>query len=120
MKYLQMNNRELVDFLATGGALVDIRREEEWLQTGVVAGSILLTFFAADGSSQPDEWLEQLNQQVPTGEPVALICRTGYRTTLICDFLAEVQQRKKIYNVTAGILGWLAERFPVVSCDYEA
>ncbi len=116
MKYLQLNNRELVDFLAAGGALIDIRRQEEWLQTGVVAGSILLTFFAADGSSQPEEWLQQLNQRVPARTPVALICRTGYRTGMICDFLAEVEARKKIYNVTDGIFGWLAEKFPVVNC----
>jgi len=116
-KYLQMNNQELADFLDAGGALVDVRREEEWQQTGIVAGSILLTFFAADGSSQPGEWLAQLNQQVGTEQPVALICRTGYRTGLICEFLVEVSERGKIYNLTDGIFGWLAEQFPVVKAD---
>jgi len=114
-KYFQMNNQQLRDFLTAGGALVDIRRQEEWQQTGVVAGSHLLTFFATDGSSNPDAWLAELDRLVPVEQPLALICRTGYRTELICDFLAEASGRKKIYNVTDGIFGWLAEQFPVVN-----
>lgn len=113
-KYLQMDNQELNDFLRQGGALVDIRREEEWHSTGIVQGSHLLTFFAADGSSQPAEWLTQLDRLVPAEQPLALICRTGYRTGLICDFLVEVSKREKIYNLTRGIFGWLAEELPVV------
>ncbi|SHJ74295.1 Rhodanese-related sulfurtransferase [Malonomonas rubra DSM 5091] len=119
-KYFQMDNRQLQDFLAAGGALVDIRREEEWQQTGIVAGSELLTFFAADGSSHPEGWLKELDRLVPLEQPLALICRTGYRTGLICDFLTEVSKRKKIYNVTNGIFGWLAEQFPVVNVHLQA
>lgn len=114
-KYFQLNNEELNDFLQADGVLVDIRREEEWRATGVVEGSLLLTFYAADGSSQPDLWLAELNRLVPLEQPVALICRTGYRTSLICDFLLEASEREKIYNHTHGIFGWLAEKLPVVS-----
>ena len=119
-KYQQMNNHDLVLFLEQGGALVDIRREEEWRLTGVVEGSILLTFFAADGSSQPTQWLEQLNQLVPLEQPLAVICRTGYRTTFICDFLLESTSRQEIYNFTAGIFGWLAAGLPVVEVESVA
>lgn len=117
---LQLNNQELGDFLNAGGVLVDIRREEEWRATGVVEGSLLLTFYAADGSSQPELWLAELDQRVPLEQPVALICRTGHRTRMICDFLLEASERKKIYNHTHGIFGWLAERLPVVSFGCES
>ena len=46
--YQQMDNQQLIDFLKSGGVLVDIRRAEEWRLTGVVQGSLLLTFFAAE------------------------------------------------------------------------
>lgn len=114
-KYLQMTNQQLIDFMNRGGALVDIRREDEWHLTGVVEQSILLTFYAADGSSDPNEWLAQLNRLVPPEQPLALICRSGYRTTFICDFLLEVTTRPEIHNLTNGILGWLAEQLPVVN-----
>lgn len=114
-KFSQLTNQELIDFLAAGGVLIDIRREEEWRKTGVVEGSLLLTFFAADGSSQPKLWLNELNRLVPTDKPIALICRTGYRTSLICDFLLEGEGREKFYNHTSGIFGWMAERLPLVS-----
>lgn len=113
-KIMQLNNQELIKFLQQGGALVDIRRAEEWRQSGVVAESLLLTFFAQDGSSEPSDWLQQLNRLVSPERPLALICRSGYRTTLICDFLIEATDRRKICHLTEGILGWLAAGLPVV------
>lgn len=115
-RFLQMNNLGLTELLQQGGALVDIRREEEWRSTGVVERSHLLTFFAADGSSDPLVWLQKLNHLIPAEQPLALICRSGYRTGLICDFLAETTERSEIYNLTDGILGWLSAGMPVA--DY--
>jgi len=116
-KYQQLNNQELISLLQNGGVLVDIRRPEEWRLTGVVDGSHLLTFFAQDGSSEPLVWLEQLAQLVPEEQPLALLCRSGYRTGLICDFLLEVTPQREIYNVTEGVLGWLAAGLPVETPD---
>jgi rhodanese-related sulfurtransferase len=113
--YRQMDNRQLRQFLQQGGALVDIRRKKEWQLTGVVEGSLLLTFFAADGSSEPMQWLGELEKQVPPEAPLALICRTGQRTTVICEFLQQVFPERELYNITAGIYGWLTEGFPVVT-----
>jgi rhodanese-related sulfurtransferase len=96
-----------------GGALVDIRRDDEWRLTGVVKGSHLITFFSQDGSCDPMTWLRKINLLVADDQPLALICRSGYRTGLICEFLEERTGRQQIYNLTNGILGWLAEGLPV-------
>lgn len=106
--FKQMNNQELVLLQQQGGALVDIRRAEEWALTGVVAGSLLLTFFSHDGQSDPADWLLRLNRQVPAEQPVGLICRSGYRTSLVGEFLLETTQRRDVYHLSEGILGWLA------------
>lgn len=113
--YKQMDNHQLCKFMQAGGVLVDIRRAEEWRLTGIVEGSVLLTFFTADGSSNPENWLKQLNALVPAEKSIALICRSGYRTGLICEYLIEVCSRPEVFNLTEGILGWLANEYPVVA-----
>jgi len=113
--FMQLDNQQLIKFLQQGGALVDVRREDEWRQVGVVAGSHLLTFFRQDGESDPQNWLAQLNRLVPEEQPLALICRSGRRTGLVCDFLINTTGRRELYHLTEGILGWLAEGLPVVA-----
>jgi len=45
--YNNLNNEQLKTLLEQGVPMYDIRRPEEWRQTGVVAGSRLLTFVDA-------------------------------------------------------------------------
>ncbi len=110
---IQVDNHGLQALLEQGVAMVDIRRPEEWRTTGVVAGSHLLTFFDEEGHSDPAAWLEQLRPLVKPGEPLILICRTGYRTGLICELLSVITEDRALYNVAEGILGWIAAGRPV-------
>lgn len=112
-KYKQIKSADVADLLSRGAAIVDVRRPEEWQLTGIVAGSELLTFFDQHGQSQPEAWLQQLDNLVAEDCPLVLICRTGHRTSLICEFLIEMTSRVDIYNVSDGILGWLGEGLPV-------
>lgn len=82
--------------------------------TGVVAGSYLLTFFDLAGNCEPRQWLTQLENMILLDKPLVLICRTGHRTTLICELLTDTLTEIEVYNVTDGIFGWLAEGLPVV------
>ena len=116
-KYKQVKSVDVPDLLSYGAAIVDVRRPEEWRLTGIVAGSELLTFFDAKGQSQPEEWLQQLNGLVADDCPLVLICRTGHRTSMICEYLIEVTSRVDIYNVSDGIFGWLGEGLPVASLN---
>ncbi|HEY5673673.1 MAG TPA: rhodanese-like domain-containing protein [Malonomonas sp.] len=113
----QLQCHELKKLLAADLILVDIRRQEEWLSTGVIEGSLCLTFFDQSGNADAADWLRQLDQLVPVGKPLALICRSGYRTGLVCDFLSQVSDRAQLYNVAGGILEWLAAGLPVVKLD---
>jgi len=72
-KYLQIKSAGVPDLLQQGAAIIDVRRPEEWQVTGIVAGSKLLTFFDAQGQSQPEKWLQQLNLLVPSDCPLVLI-----------------------------------------------
>ena len=72
-KCQQITAAETPEILQRGAAIIDIRRPEEWQLTGTVAGSIQLTFFDQEGNCNPEEWLQQLNQQVPENIPLVLI-----------------------------------------------
>ncbi|MFN7003154.1 MAG: rhodanese-like domain-containing protein [Roseinatronobacter sp.] len=62
--------------------LVDIRRPEEWRETGVIPDALLLTF------ETPDQFLAALRPHLQPGQPVALICRTGNRTVRAAQIIA--------------------------------
>jgi rhodanese-related sulfurtransferase len=110
-KFSNIDNAELKKLLDQGTKIVDIRRPEEWKQTGVVDGSILLTAFGQRGlvKSFPDEF----GKQVEKDEPVILICRTGNRTAAISQALSEQLGYEKIINVTDGITRWIKEGNPI-------
>jgi rhodanese-related sulfurtransferase len=110
--YTNVDNAQLKTLLAQGVPLYDVRRPEEWRQTGVVAGSRTLTYVDAKGRVNP-ELLPRIQAEVPKDAPIALICRTGNRTDALARELAE-QGYTRIYNVRHGITRWIADRNPVV------
>lgn len=110
--YTNVDNHGLRTLLAQGVPLYDIRRPEEWRQTGVVEGSRKLTYVDGSGRVNPDI-LPRIQREVPKDAPIALICRTGNRTDRLARELAE-QGYTRIYNVRDGITRWIAADNPVV------
>jgi hypothetical protein len=43
-KFSELNNDQLKERLAAGATVIDIRRPDEWKQTGVIPGTHLVTF----------------------------------------------------------------------------
>ena len=99
---------------AEGVKLVDIRRPEEWRETGIVEGSLLITAFDAGGRLVPD-FPGKLAAAVDRDEQVMLICRTGNRTSVIAEALSSQAGYRNVFNVTDGIVAWLAQKRPVVA-----
>ena len=112
---IPVTNATLQQLLEVGVPLIDVRRPDEWQATGMVPGSRPLTFFDARGECDPAAWLQALAEQVPPGEPLALICRSGQRTGRIAAFLQQTRAYPTIYDVNQGILGWLGENLPVAA-----
>ena len=110
--YSNLDNGQLKTMLEQGAPIYDIRRVEEWHQTGVIEGSRLLTFVDASGRMLPD-FLTHLSRAVDKDDPVILICRTGNRTSTLARHLVEQMGYTQVYNVRNGITRWISDGRPV-------
>jgi len=110
--YTNVDSGQLKALLTQGVPLYDIRRPEEWRETGLVEGSRKLTYAAAGG--QPNsEFLSRFTAEVEKNAPVVLICRSGNRTDALARHLVEKLGYTQVYNVRNGINRWLSEGNPV-------
>ena len=105
-----IDNDTLARLMASGATLVDIRTEPEWKETGIVAGSHLLTFFDEQGRYDAAAWLKKLSAFAKPDQPVIVICRTGNRTRAVSDFLDRQAGYKQVYNVKNGIAAWIKDK----------
>lgn len=101
--------------------LIDIRTPPEWKQTGVAAGAKLINMIHPQGAAG---FLNEVLAKVGADKtaPIALICRTGNRTTQVQKFL-QAQGFTQVYNVREGMAGsqagpgWLARKLPLDACS---
>jgi len=111
--YTNVGNDALKDLLARGVPIVDLRRQDEWTQTGVIKGSTLITAFDGRGQFQP-AFLDAFEKLAGPQDEVILICRTGSRTRAMSRHLGDKMGYAKVYNVQNGITKWIADGNPVV------
>jgi len=93
--------------------LVDIRRPDEWKQTGVAQGALRLDM---RDPAFVDQLVRAANGRLDA--PIGIICRTGNRTTQLQVALQEMGF-KQIYNVREGMAGsqagpgWIRRGLPL-------
>ncbi len=106
--YGNIGNQQLAEKLAAGVKLIDIRRLDEWVDTGIVAGSVQATAFASNGEFQ-QAFLEKLKQTVAVDEEFALICLSGNRSAALANWLSTRGGYSRVLNVEKGIDSWISE-----------
>lgn len=111
---IDIDNTQLEKLSHSGVPVVDIRLQSEWEETGIVAGSKLLTFFDEKGKADAPAWLDKVKPIAKPNEPVIVICRSGNRTKAVSQFLSQQAGYSKVYNVKHGIKGWIGSGNPVV------
>lgn len=87
---LQRAAPSAAEIIAAPVLLVDIRTPQEWVQTGVLPNAKLITF------ENPAQFLRDLAPHLQPGQPVALICRSGARTSRAARTLAPVLEQPVI------------------------
>lgn len=110
--YKNISNDELQTLLEKNIPVYDIRRPEEWHETGVIKGSKLLTYIDANGQVQ-DSFMHRFTAEVGNSDPVILICRTGSRTRSLAYRLIKEQGYTNVFNVEDGIKRWIRDKRPV-------
>jgi len=112
-KFINIGNDELKALLDKGVLLVDLRRPDEWAATGVIKGSKRLTAFDGQGRFIKS-FIDDLAKIAAKDKPVIVICRVGNRSVKIANFLSSRLGYDRVYNVTDGIMKWIADKNPVV------
>ena len=107
----QASPQELLDAQKNGTIIVDIRRPEEWVETGVIEGAELITAFTADGGLHTDFQPKFFALFQDPSTPIMLYCRTGNRTGMLGDALLNQVGLTNISHLTDGIVGWSAGGF---------
>ena len=111
----QATPADLLQAQKDGAVIVDIRRPDEWLQTGVIAGAETITAFEVNGNFHPD-FHQQFMTLVPTAEtPVLLYCLMGARTTTLGTALIEQLGFLNVTHLSRGIMGWTADGYETIA-----
>jgi rhodanese-related sulfurtransferase len=90
-----------------GAALFDVRQPDEYVDEHA-ANAVLIPL-----NEVPDRLGE-----FPTDREVLVICRSGARSAMACEFLRE--QGIDAVNIAGGTLAWIAAGYEVVTGDQPA
>jgi len=101
--------------------LIDIRRPDEWRQTGVAKGARQINMAHPQGDAG---FVGQVAAELSGDKnaPIGLICRTGNRTTQMQRALTDAGFTQ-VYNIKEGMAGsgagpgWIARGLPVEVCE---
>ena len=103
--------------------LIDIRTPAEWKETGVAKGARRVNMLHPQGAKG---FVDQLLGEVKgdRNAPIALICRTGNRTSQVQRYLQSVGFTQ-VYNISEGMAGsaagpgWIKRGLPVEPCTAQ-
>ena len=103
---INIDSTELKNLLSEKTLIIDVRRVEEWSDTGVIKNSKLLTFFDSQGNYNAEKWHAGISKLSDTTTPVILICRSGARSKTVANWMVNSLGYQKVYNVKDGMIGW--------------
>jgi rhodanese-related sulfurtransferase len=100
--------------------LIDIRRPDEWRQTGVAQDALRINMAHPQGAAG---FVPQVAAEVDGDKnaPIGLICRTGNRSTHMQQALRQAGFTQ-VYNIKEGMVGssagpgWIKRGLPVEPC----
>jgi rhodanese-related sulfurtransferase len=100
-----------------GAIIIDIRRENEWKEIGVIDDAITITAFGESGTIHPEFQEKFLNIAPSQNTPIMLYCHIGGRTTSLGNALINQLGYTNVSHLTDGIVGWLADGNQIVTYE---
>ena len=89
--------------------VIDIRRDDEFKQYGIIKDSKTITFFDGRGKYDVPTWLNEFVKVVKTkDQPFILYCAHANRSKVVGNFLDKQLGYKNVYDLKGGInYGWI-------------
>jgi rhodanese-related sulfurtransferase len=112
---INISPADVARLAAAGGVVIDVRTQGEWQESGVIAGSKLITLVDESGRTDAPAWLAKVKAVARPEQAPILICHSGRRSLIGAQLLERQGAYKTIYNVRGGMSAWQAERRPVVA-----
>ena len=94
--------------------VIDIRRPEEWAETGILEGAKTITAFTESGALHPDFQRKFFPLIDDEDTPIYLYCRTGNRTGTLGNALVNQVGLRNVTHLETGIVGWKKNGFLTV------
>ncbi len=88
--------------------VVDIRSPEEWKESGVIEGALLVTY------NSPESFLSAVAPNLKDGQRLALICRSGNRSSRAARQIAGMVEFP-VVDIQGGMLRILKEGYRPVA-----
>jgi rhodanese-related sulfurtransferase len=115
----ELSSTELMKHQSDGVVIIDIRRKEEWRDTGILNGAETITAFTKAGSLHPD-FQTKFASLVPNSDtPFVLYCRSGRRSGLLRDALEKNLGFTKAMHLLGGIVAWKKEGKSLVPYGHD-
>ena len=107
--FKSLSTDDFLEKLEEGYAIIDVRRQDEWDYTGVIEGSVKITFFDASGQYDAKAFLDAFTKVVTDkDQPFILVCAHANRTKSIGEFLGLKMGYKHVFELDGGINdGWI-------------
>lgn len=110
-----LSNDELQVWMKNGIKVIDVRRQEEWSDTGIIPGSYRLTFYNKKNEANLRKWLYIFARLVKTKNTAfVLVCDTSERSKKIANILSKNKKYKNVFYLDEGIISWIDEEYRVL------
>lgn len=84
--------------------IIDIRAPSEWYETGIIEGSVLITYEMASGNINP-LFIMKVEQKFSKDDKIVLICHSGVRSRSAVDLLKS-NGFKNVKDIPGGIYNY--------------
>ena len=114
--FKSLSTKEFQQKKEEGFAVIDVRRDDEWEEYGIIEGSHKITFFDELGLFDLDKFLEAFTKVVTDQEqPFILVCTHASRTKAIGEIMGSKLGYQNVYELDGGInWGWIDQGLQTV------
>ena len=96
-----------------GAIIIDIRRNEEWIETGIIEGAVTITAFTRKSQLHKDFQAQFMPLFIDKDAPIFIYCRTGNRTSMLGNALIDQAGFTNVTHLDEGIVGWKKNGFAI-------